>query len=118
MILADIKGLKQGNLKLAAITTAKYFVPRILYYPSVHNRLRELPALVLDASEGREQKMAAIRAYRSQFFDNKDNQAVIKRVETDGEYWGAQINANFGEPLYSRDPVGFNPLALFPAVKE
>ena len=30
MTLADIKGLKQGNLKLAAITTAKYFVPRIL----------------------------------------------------------------------------------------
>jgi DNA-binding transcriptional LysR family regulator len=30
MTLADIKGLKQGNLRLAAITTAKYFVPRIL----------------------------------------------------------------------------------------
>ncbi|MEB3308605.1 MAG: LysR family transcriptional regulator [Snowella sp.] len=30
MTLADIKGLKQGTLKLAAITTAKYFVPRIL----------------------------------------------------------------------------------------
>jgi DNA-binding transcriptional LysR family regulator len=30
MTLANIKGLKQGNLKLAAITTAKYFVPRIL----------------------------------------------------------------------------------------
>jgi DNA-binding transcriptional LysR family regulator len=30
MTLADIKGLKQGNLKLAAITTAKYSVPRIL----------------------------------------------------------------------------------------
>ncbi len=30
MTLADIKGLKQGTLRLAAITTAKYFVPRIL----------------------------------------------------------------------------------------
>jgi len=30
MTLADMKGLKQGNLRIAAITTAKYFVPRIL----------------------------------------------------------------------------------------
>ena len=30
MTLADIKGLKQGNLRLAVTTTAKYFVPRLL----------------------------------------------------------------------------------------
>ncbi len=30
MTLADLKGLKQGNLRLAVITTAKYFVPRLL----------------------------------------------------------------------------------------
>ena len=30
MTLADLQGLKQGNLRLTAITTAKYFVPRLL----------------------------------------------------------------------------------------
>lgn len=30
MTVADLKGLKQGRLRLAAITTAKYFVPRLL----------------------------------------------------------------------------------------
>lgn len=30
MTVADLKGLKQGRLRLAVITTAKYFVPRIL----------------------------------------------------------------------------------------
>lgn len=30
MKLADFRGLKQGNLRLAVITTAKYFVPRVL----------------------------------------------------------------------------------------
>ncbi len=30
MILSDLKGLKQGRLRLAVITTAKYFVPRLL----------------------------------------------------------------------------------------
>jgi len=32
MIVADIKGTKQGRLRLAVVTTAKYFVPRILGY--------------------------------------------------------------------------------------
>lgn len=30
MRVADLKGMKQGRLKLAVITTAKYFVPRLL----------------------------------------------------------------------------------------
>ncbi|WP_424102924.1 LysR family transcriptional regulator [Moorena producens] len=30
MTLSDLKGLKQGRLRLAVITTAKYFVPRLL----------------------------------------------------------------------------------------
>ncbi|HEY9704950.1 MAG TPA: LysR substrate-binding domain-containing protein, partial [Allocoleopsis sp.] len=30
MTVADLKGLKQGKLKLAVITTAKYFIPRLL----------------------------------------------------------------------------------------
>ncbi len=30
MSVADLKGMKQGKLKLAVITTAKYFVPRLL----------------------------------------------------------------------------------------
>lgn len=32
MIVADVKGTKQGKLRLAVVTTAKYFVPRILGY--------------------------------------------------------------------------------------
>lgn len=30
MKIADLKGMKQGHLKLAVITTAKYFMPRLL----------------------------------------------------------------------------------------
>ena len=54
MSVADLKGMKQGRLNLAVITTAKYFVPRILgpfckKYPGIdislkvtnHKRLQE-----------------------------------------------------------------------------
>lgn len=45
MSVADLKGLKQGQLKLAVITTAKYFVPRLLgpfcqRYPGVDISLK------------------------------------------------------------------------------
>ena len=54
MSVADIKGMKQGRLKIAVITTAKYFVPRLLgpfcqRYPGIdislsvtnHQRIQE-----------------------------------------------------------------------------
>ncbi len=45
MTLADLKGLKQGNLRLTTITTAKYFVPRLLgpfrhRYPGINISLQ------------------------------------------------------------------------------
>lgn len=40
MKVADIKGTKQGRLRLAVITTAKYFIPRLL-----GNLSKSIPAL-------------------------------------------------------------------------
>jgi LysR family transcriptional regulator, low CO2-responsive transcriptional regulator len=45
MKVADLKGLKQGQLKLAVITTAKYFIPRLLgpfceLYPGIDISLK------------------------------------------------------------------------------
>lgn len=45
MSIADLKGMKQGQLRLAVITTAKYFVPRLLgpfchLYPGVQVSLQ------------------------------------------------------------------------------
>jgi DNA-binding transcriptional LysR family regulator len=45
MTLADMKGLKQGTLKLAVVTTAKYFAPRLLgpfcqQYPGIDVSLK------------------------------------------------------------------------------
>jgi len=45
MTLADMKGLKQGTLRLAVVTTAKYFAPRLLgpfcqQYPGIEVSLK------------------------------------------------------------------------------
>jgi len=48
MTLANLKERKQGNLQLAVITTAKYFVPRLLgpfphCYPGINISLSKSP---------------------------------------------------------------------------
>lgn len=45
MLLADLKGLKQGRLRLSAVTTSKYFLPRLLglfcaRYPGIDAELK------------------------------------------------------------------------------
>jgi DNA-binding transcriptional LysR family regulator len=44
--IADLKGLKRGRLRVALVTTAKYFLPRLLgdfcrRYPEMHHRARD-----------------------------------------------------------------------------
>ncbi len=76
----------QAKLSNNGIAGEPFFVPKILYYPSIHMRLRALPAFVIDATAGKEAKLNAIGAYRSQFKDNPKNRDVLRRVRTDGEY--------------------------------
>jgi len=58
MTIADLKGLKQGQLKLAVITTAKYIVPRLLgpfcqLYPGIDISLQVTNhELILDRMMG------------------------------------------------------------------
>jgi DNA-binding transcriptional LysR family regulator len=45
MLVSDMKGLKQGRLRLAVVTTAKYFAPRLLgvfsqHYPGIELSLK------------------------------------------------------------------------------
>lgn len=104
----------EAKLSKNGVAGEPFFVPKIFYYPSIHVRLRALPAFVIEAAAGKDAKLRSIAAYRSQFKDNPKNSDVIRRVCTDGEYWGDQINSGFGEPIYARDPVGVSPTALLP----
>lgn len=101
-----------GKLSKAGLVGEPFFVPTMLYYPSIHVRLRALPSFVFDCSFGCEQKLQALKAYESQFLTNPANASLLARVKTDGEYWGNQINVRFGEPVYSRDPVKMLPTGL------
>lgn len=81
---------------------------RILYYNCVHLRQVEKPAFVLDISKFWERKLASIACYRSQFITGRPIEAptFLDRLRDQAAYWGWSISTAFGEPFYSREPVG------------
>lgn len=85
---------------------------RILYYFSVHLRIVERPSLVLDISEHHEQKMRALRCYRSQLVDNQpmDRPGVIDSVADRTRFWGNLAGVRHAEPFASREPIGLSSL--------
>jgi len=92
---------------------------RVLYYLVPH---KVAPSFIVDVSPFHEMKMTAVRAYASQLFapgGSEEPQTFVSqpgflsRVEALDRYYGALINADFGEAFYLReamrvdDPVKF-----------
>lgn len=99
---------------LAKIDTDQepYRAPRVYFYPAYAGG--GIPALVVDVSDTYEVKTEAIRAYRSQFHnpEYEGRETYISRPEfweaihAKAAYWGARIDARYGEPLFAEGPVG------------
>ena len=75
--------------------------------------LRLVPSFIVDISGFLEEKMAAIRAHRSQFFDpnSKEPETMLtgkdflKRLEDRSRYFGSLISVAAGEPFYVREAL-------------
>ncbi len=80
-----------------------------------------VPAFVVDISEEFEQRMQAVRAYRSQFYnpDSDERETSLSSpdflhfMETRFAYYGHRIGRKYGEPFFSVNMVGVeSPLDL------
>jgi LysR family transcriptional regulator, low CO2-responsive transcriptional regulator len=96
MKVADLKGLKQGQLRLAVITTAKYFIPRLLgpfcqLYPGIDISLQ------VTNHEGILERMAA----------NQDDLYIMSQVP---EHLDVSYQAFLSNPLVVLAPI-HHPLA-------
>ncbi|MFQ5799153.1 MAG: bacillithiol biosynthesis deacetylase BshB1 [Bacteroidota bacterium] len=73
-----------------------------------------IPSFIVDISETYDTRMAAIRAFASQFYDPKRKEpetlvsspAFMEFIETRAKYYGNQIGVRYGEPFYSIEPIG------------
>jgi LmbE family N-acetylglucosaminyl deacetylase len=74
----------------------------------------------VDVSAEFEQRMEAMRAYRSQFFDpaSRERQTVLSTPEflemtrTRLEYYGDRIGKKYGEPFFSPAPLEVRDLLM------
>jgi bacillithiol biosynthesis deacetylase BshB1 len=91
-----------------------WYPRRIYHYFSTHLRNRFQPSFILDISNYLEKKLAAIRAYESQFVTHTGNSKRLSEIEYEAKYWGAQIGTYAGEPFVCRETVRImSPEVLF-----
>lgn len=88
---------------------------RIFYYYCIHLRQAIQPAFVLDVSEFWERKLAAIRAYQSQFITGRPSEppTLVDGFEIEAAFWGKAIGVRYGEPFAAREPLGVRSLEHF-----
>ena len=86
---------------------------RIFYYFGVHIKLVVPPSFVLDISRYWDRKRAAIECYASQFIVGRPTgpPTFLDRWRDQAAYWGGTINADYGEPFFSREPLGLTSMA-------
>jgi bacillithiol biosynthesis deacetylase BshB1 len=94
---------------------------RVLYYLVPH---KVTPSFIVDVSPFHERKMTAVRAYASQLFSRESGEpetfvsqpGFLSRVEAMDRYYGALIDADFGEAFYLREAIRVDdPVSFFSA---
>lgn len=82
---------------------------------------RVVPSFIVDVSEFVEDKMRAIRAYASQFYDAQSvepqtrisEKNFLRQIEDRMRYFGSLIGVEAGEPFYVREALNVeDPIAL------
>lgn len=86
-------------------------VGKIYYFTAIHFRSHLKPSFIVDVSRDFPVKLEAIKSYRSQFIDNKENQFVFEYLKQQGEYYGNLINRKYGEAFISREEIGIEDVA-------
>ncbi len=103
---AGVAGLKTAHASYRAAQT--YF-----YHP--YHQGKEQPTHIVDITAHFEEKLTALGAYKSQFY-NKDydgpetlvaSKAFWNDITTRASYWGQRIGVAYGEPVFAAGPEPF-----------
>lgn len=85
-----------------------HWAAHIYYYFSLHLRVHERPAFVLDITAHLETKLRAVQCFGSQFGrpGAEGSRNVFEELRDRARYWGWAIGSTYGEPFASREAVG------------
>jgi bacillithiol biosynthesis deacetylase BshB1 len=102
-----------GKLTKSSIVGEPYYCRRIIYYFCTHLRFNFPAAFCVDITPYWKKKLDAVNCYQSQFYTGRtgtEHGAVVKYVETIGQYFGGTINRPYAEPFYAVEMMGFSSL--------
>jgi len=97
-----------AKLSKSSIPGEPCYPKRIIYYFCTHLRLNFQPTFCLDISAQMDTKMAAAKAYASQFVEN--NSPVLEMLKTLNGYFGGRIGTAYAEPFFTYEALGFSGL--------
>jgi len=97
-----------AKLSKSTIPGEPWYPKRIIYYYCTHLRMNFEPTFFLDMSEQMEVKIAAVRAYESQFIEN--NSPVVEMVRTMNAFYGGRIGTQYAEPFFTYEALGLGGL--------
>lgn len=82
----------------------------LIYYYATHLRIVPNPSFIVDTTGFEQQKKRSVLAYHSQFVANEKNRAVPEWLEAAGRFFGSRIGTTYGEPFFTREPLGLGGL--------
>lgn len=93
----------------------RFHPPQIYYYWSIHLRIHPKPAFVIDISDTIDDKMEAVRAYKSQVIEGRPetHPTLTDDVRDRARYWGWTIGTAYAEPFGSREEIQLNGFGAF-----
>lgn len=97
-----------AKLSKSSIPGEPCYPKRIIYYYCTHLRMNFEPTFCLDVTDQIETKIAAVKAYASQFVENKS--PVVEMVKTLNGYFGGRIGTAYAEPFFTHEALGFGGL--------
>ncbi len=90
-----------------------WYPSKLYYHLCSHLRSNVQPSFIVDTSRYHGQKLAAVRAYESQFI-KKPGSRALEYIDTSNRYFGSMIGAEAGEPFFSKENLGIeDPRDLF-----
>jgi len=91
-----------------------HYPEKIFYFLGSHLRIHPQPSFLVDVTEQWDRKIAAVNAYRSQFWDNQTDESkkgwIIEHITALFRYYGSRINVKYAEPFFCHELVGLSHL--------
>ncbi len=89
-----------------------HYPQRVIYYFATHLRIHGPVTFCIDVSPVYAKKVNAVKAYQSQFYLNRGDQAgaVVEMLRVRDRYFGTRINRPYAEPFFLHEPLGLTHL--------